>query len=342
MAPHFTTARRTAAADRRGGFSLVELLVVIGIIVLLAGILLPTVVRSVGAGERGRIRADLASIEMALEAYHTDFGDYPRPARNEPNTGFAALTKALIGPGPEVDTTADAPPPYDSSRIYEAGEYAAAGSGPGLWYVKLRRSGDAPSATSADWANFNWDDGHDGLGFKSTLVAAGDAGETRSTGNVSGPYLDPGRFDLRGMAILDVVGNPILYFTGNPKPGPTNRPEYFADANDFARFDLRQGLGLALRDGETTPADARLRMLPVLGDFSTDGGLDTTAAVAEPQAPAAEYLLWSAGSDGQFGVKTAVDGSADNDAANTNRVQVQGGEVGGETYTAVDDVTNLQ
>src|SRR5829696_9407753 len=81
----------------RDGFTLIELLVVIGIIVLLAGLLLPMLYKTYRSASRTRLAADLNSIGVALDAYKSDFGDYPRvPAAG---TGFAVLGKALIGPG---------------------------------------------------------------------------------------------------------------------------------------------------------------------------------------------------------------------------------------------------
>ena len=65
--------RRRAAS----GFTLIEVLVVIAIIGILAGLLIPTIV---GARNRGYVTATTATIQTmrtALESYQVRFGDYP-------------------------------------------------------------------------------------------------------------------------------------------------------------------------------------------------------------------------------------------------------------------------
>jgi prepilin-type N-terminal cleavage/methylation domain-containing protein len=94
----------------RQGFSLIELLVVIGIIVLLATIVLPMITQAHKQAIRVSMAADLQVIGQALEAYKHDFGDYPRPDRyqalDNPKlpfvTGAALLCWALVAPGPAV------------------------------------------------------------------------------------------------------------------------------------------------------------------------------------------------------------------------------------------------
>ena len=61
------------------GFSLVELLVVVGIIALLVGILVPTVANVRVAGQRAATQAAVANLANAVRAYQLDFGAYPGP-----------------------------------------------------------------------------------------------------------------------------------------------------------------------------------------------------------------------------------------------------------------------
>lgn len=92
----------------RRGFSLIELLVVIGILAILISVLTPMVIHSRHTANVTRMRADLQAISTALEQYKLDHGDYPR-ARWDADMALnmPVLGAALFAPGPAVGLGAD-------------------------------------------------------------------------------------------------------------------------------------------------------------------------------------------------------------------------------------------
>ena len=61
----------------RGGFTLLELLVVLAIIATLAGVVAPGLFRNVGDAQRTAARTQIEMFALALESYRLDNGDYP-------------------------------------------------------------------------------------------------------------------------------------------------------------------------------------------------------------------------------------------------------------------------
>lgn len=93
---------------RQAGFTLMELLVVISIIALLAGL----TVGSFGYAQRAAMRGRTATMHQAiisgLDAYHIEYGEYPEPADSSEETinnlsynvgGAKMLYQALSGDG---------------------------------------------------------------------------------------------------------------------------------------------------------------------------------------------------------------------------------------------------
>ena len=62
---------------RRRAFTLVEVLVVLGIIMILAAILLPAVMAAIKNAQRRKATTELVSIKNAVAAYHNDYGKLP-------------------------------------------------------------------------------------------------------------------------------------------------------------------------------------------------------------------------------------------------------------------------
>lgn len=78
------------------GFTLIELMVVIGIIALLAAIMVPNFAKRVRWSKMVKAEADIANIETAIAMYETDLGVYPAGSPDSTNE-IDALDTWLTG-----------------------------------------------------------------------------------------------------------------------------------------------------------------------------------------------------------------------------------------------------
>ena len=63
-----------------GGFTLVEILVVMVIIGILAAVAIPTFLHQRGGAYEASMRSDLQSVANLMESYDADYNSYPAPA----------------------------------------------------------------------------------------------------------------------------------------------------------------------------------------------------------------------------------------------------------------------
>jgi type II secretory pathway pseudopilin PulG len=96
------------------------MLVVVGIMIVLAGLLLPAINKAYRTAQRTAVANDLQAIGTALEAYRADFKDYPRSGLHRPHLpqprggadppephdwGAQVLCFALIGAAQQTEPT---------------------------------------------------------------------------------------------------------------------------------------------------------------------------------------------------------------------------------------------
>ena len=307
-------------AKNRRAFTLIELLVVVGIIALLIAISVPMLIGSYRKAQKTKASADMMAIRTALDAYHTDFGDYPYAGKDN---GFAILGMALMSPGGQP------PPDFVGTREYEPGECVFV-SGTGQFLaIKHVPIGSGPPIP-AFWQGVAYSaDGKAGPGFK-----------VRQGGKEYGPYLQNDRFRLRGLAILDVNDNPILYFRAasrkqNPKENPVNwlyvEDSYASPPPPQPPFyDAAQNIEFFMRTYDPLSRPNAVRRMEALMIENLDPALLNAPnhRLLLPEAPVTmePYLLWGAGGDGLYGVTFDV---------NTNVVKKQ-------DIDKCDDITNFR
>lgn len=212
---------RTAEARRRA-FTLVELLVVVSILILLVGILAPSVAAMIRVARVKDSQVRCRLIEAAVMSYFSDFKDYPLSRNldfpstypsgtNRPWFGGELVVVYLTGYGPD----------------------ASADSKPGI------KSGTT-TTLAPDFLLV--DDGKEGYGFR-TFPGGG--------GKVYGPYAGAEDFktgvflygspaqESRPM-FLDSFGNPFLYYRcDNPATGAItishnmNQPVYGPSSSSY-------------------------------------------------------------------------------------------------------------
>jgi prepilin-type N-terminal cleavage/methylation domain-containing protein len=67
---------------RRNAFTLIELLIVVAIIAILAAIAVPNFLEAQTRSKVSRVKADMRSLAVAIEAYHVDTNHYPEGTDN--------------------------------------------------------------------------------------------------------------------------------------------------------------------------------------------------------------------------------------------------------------------
>ena len=234
------SSRRPRAG--RAAFTLVELLVVLGMILVLIALLLPAISGARTRALRTRMAADMQAIAAALEAYRQDHGDIPRvspdgarpnygapPALTENYAGAQILCRALLGPGSAAADGADGlgfrkiPLAVTQTKV----------SGPYLEPSKFRT------------ANFD--------GTTTNIVA-----------NTS--------------VLIDSEDKPILYYPGLPKADVTANNGYAVPGTYLpggrAMFDTNDNLGNA----SSMMSASKLQLL--LGDQNKNGKIDPGEAPA--------------------------------------------------------------
>jgi prepilin-type N-terminal cleavage/methylation domain-containing protein len=249
---------------KRKGFTLVEMLVVVGIIMVLVGLLSPMVMRAWRAGDRSRTINDLRVIATGLDAYRADHGTYPEVAAPPPSVdinwnGARMLCRALLSPGPGTGVPASAPDGAGARK--DPNDVNETVPAPGF---RLR-------------------------GVQGKVYGPYVPIDTFKTGNPA----SPGNPNLPGYwAIMDRYGSPFLYYPATGRSSGTDA--YVGDYPTGTPPTVNRPMFNA-RDNAGAMTLPKLKKL--MGDANGDGKFTA------PDAPAyvGDYVLVSAGPDEAFG-----------------------------------------
>ncbi|MCK4625995.1 MAG: hypothetical protein KAV00_11835 [Phycisphaerae bacterium] len=187
------------------GFTLVELLVIVSIIVLLIGLLLPALNKFRIAGKKTKVQAIINLIDGACQQYFTDFEDYPPSQDNDDYNGWTGSELiALFLTGYGLDTGGDGLP---------------------------------------DRANLDADDGVDGYGFRleqrGRVYGPYNGAEKLDTRIDTRPEFVDVFGRLGGNAILYYRYDGSIYNADHNNSDPTDPNSYAKDSDgDYYRTDF--------------------------------------------------------------------------------------------------------
>ena len=260
----------------RRGFTLIEVLVVMGIILVLIGILLPALNKAHKSAVRTKMAAEIQLLTQGLDAYRLDFGDYPRPS----TTGSAPfgpeiLCWALVAPGPaSQDGFGD--PANQNNNL----------SGPGF---RLRGT---QGKVYGPYINID-----------RYLIG------TRGTGNTVTAVTN-GSYNDTNTVIGDYYGNIILYFIRNKGANTSTAAGYLSTVayggtpDKMPAFNLTDAhITFPTVPNLTSPDQNMQACLPGFS-LSWPGSAQPPNSVNYNAAGVSlpPYLLWSSGPDGIFGL----------------------------------------
>lgn len=203
--------KRTIKKYRTAGFTLVELLTVIGVIAILLAFLIPALTSVEKTALKVKQRAQFHGIEVALEAFHADMGDYPPSAYDLTKygnyTASQRLAEALVG--------------RDGFGFHPASKFRADGTVDGTAATSLYYPGIASFTQAQIDANLAARKGPyleletaNAVRLNNLYGTGANLGYLSGTGNNSYVLADMYKI-TKNLATGKLTGSPILYYRAN-------------------------------------------------------------------------------------------------------------------------------
>jgi prepilin-type N-terminal cleavage/methylation domain-containing protein len=106
---------------RRGGFTLIETIVTVGLIAVLAAFVIPTVIQKAGAGDPVKVQNDLNTVRTGLETYATDSkAGFPHLINNLTAKPTATVSRLIDSTAMTANQVAKWNGPYIAATITSA------------------------------------------------------------------------------------------------------------------------------------------------------------------------------------------------------------------------------
>ena len=300
---------------KRSGLTVIEILVVVGIIALLAGMLIPAASTVKKMAKEVKQRAQLTAIQLGLAAFKNDYGDYPpsdpfswlNDTRDvENSSGAQKLAEALLGWDllgfhPDSGFRADG---YNRWPYEIDGTLHAEGTYP--LYDRTsdtdleKRKGRYIDLDTANAFQLGRTGNHDGL-FVGDLGPFDSSADTFVICDVFGKGRD---VTLRDGS-REKAGNPILYYRAHASEKVIAQIYQYTD-NDSLVFHLKEPADVARR-GTAPSGGLWNRLTGHVSRFYNyiEDPRASTAALEVPYKPDS-YILISAGADGLYGTEDDI------------------------------------
>ena len=273
---------------KKTGLTVVELLIVIGIIAILVGLLIPALNAVKTMAKETKQKAQLNTIELALTAFKNDYGDYP-PSNWTPAEitgdycGAQKLAEALIG--------------WDLMGFHPSSAWRSdgldAGGGAGTYDPAQTRdnNGDGVPDTLTE---------RKGPYLEMATVSAFKLGDLFRSGPLAAnTYVMCDVFNWRKVVLPDgnttMAGSPILYYRANTSRKLIREIYNVLDNDPLVQMKYDT-------DGKEQPLTRDDNQFEYFYEYIRDPKIEARAWPYRPDS----YLLISAGMDGLYGTNDDI------------------------------------